>query len=52
MIKGDVFFFATAITDGDIMEGIKILDDKYICSTFALHKESKTNKFVINKYIK
>ena len=52
MIKGDVFFCATAITDGDIMEGIKILDDKYICTTFALHKESKTNKFVINKYIK
>ena len=39
MIKGDVIFCASAITNGDIVDGIKDLGDKYEVSTFALHKD-------------
>ena len=41
MIKGDVIFCASAITSGDIVDGIKDLGDKYEVSTFALHKDYK-----------
>ena len=41
MIKGDVIFCASAITNGDIVDGIKDLGDKYEVSTFALHKDLK-----------
>ena len=44
MVKGDVMFCATAITDGDIVDGVKDLGDKYEVSTFALHKNSKFKK--------
>ena len=36
MIKGDVMFCASAITDGEIVDGVKDLGDKYEVSTFAL----------------
>ena len=42
MIKGDVIFCASAITNGEIVNGVKDLGDKYEVSTFALHKSSKT----------
>ena len=46
MVKGDVIFCASAITNGDIVDGIKDLGDRYEVSTFALHKNSKfINKF-------
>ena len=48
MIKGDVIFCASAITNGDIVEGIKDLGDKYEVSTFALHKDFKIFKKVKN----
>ena len=48
MIKGDVIFCASAITSGDIVEGIKDLGDKYEVSTFALHKDYKTSKKIKN----
>ena len=44
MIKGDVMFFASAITNGDIVDGIKDLGNKYEVSTFALHKNLKIFK--------
>ena len=44
MIKGDVMFFASAITNGEIVDGIKDLGNKYEVSTFALHKELKIFK--------
>ena len=44
MIKGDVMFCASAITDGDIVDGVKDLGDKYEVSTFALHKNLKIFK--------
>ena len=52
MIKGDVIFCASAITDGEIVEGVKDLGDKYEVSTFALHKEYKIFKKIKNYHLK
>ena len=52
MIKGDVMFCASAITDGDIVDGVKDLGDKYEVSTFALHKNSKIFKKTKNYHLK
>ena len=52
IIKGDVIFCASAITDGDIVDGVKDLGDKYEVSTFALHKEYKIFKKVKNYHLK
>ena len=52
MIKGDVIFCASAITNGDIVDGIKDLGDKYEVSTFALHKDYKIFEKVKNFYPK
>ncbi len=49
MIKGDVIFCATGVTDGDLLKGIKE-DAKYFYSeTLVLHDSSKTNKIIKNK---
>ena len=48
MIKGDVIFCATGVTDGDIVKGIKDLGDSFESETFVLHKSSKTNKIIKN----
>ena len=52
MIKGDVIFCASAITNGDIVDGIKDLGDKYEVSTFALHKDLKILRKIKNYYQK
>ena len=52
MIKGDVIFCASAITNGDIVDGIKDLGDKYEVSTFALHKDFNISKKVKNLHSK
>ena len=52
MIQGDVIFSASAITDGDIVSGVKDLGDKYEVSTFALHKDFKISKKIKNYYPK
>ena len=52
MIKGDVMFCATAITDGEIVDGVKDLGEKYEVSTFALHKELKIVKKIKNYHSK
>ena len=51
MVKEDVIFCATGITDGDLVKGIKIFDDYFESETFVLHQSSKTNE-VIKKKIK
>ena len=48
MIKGDVMICATAITDGEIVKGVKDLGEKYEVSTFALHKDYKIFKKIKN----
>ena len=49
MIKGDVIFCATGITNGDLVKGIKDLSNYFRAETFVLHKSSNTNKKIINK---
>ncbi len=52
MIKGDVMFVATAITEGDLLNGINESEDYYETSTIALHKSTKMNKIFKNKHKK
>ena len=49
MVKNDVIFLATGVTDGEMVDGIKIKDDFFISNTLILHKGSKTNKILKNK---
>ena len=49
MIKGDVIFCATGVTDGDFVKGIIDAGDSFISETLVLHKSSKTNKVIKNK---
>ncbi len=52
MIKGDVMFCATAITNGDLANGIKDHKDYFETSTIALHKDGKINTLYKNKHKK
>ena len=49
MVRGDVIFCATGVTDGDIVKGIKDLGDFFESETLVLHKSSYTNKIIKNK---
>ena len=40
IIKGESIFCATGITTGDIVNGIKILNNKYVTETLVTHKNS------------
>ena len=46
MVKGDVIFCATGVTDGDFVKGIKDLGDTFSSETIVFHKSSKTNKII------
>ena len=46
MVKGDVIFCATGVTDGDLVKGIKNIKDSFEAETFVLHMGSKTNKII------
>ena len=52
MIKGDVIFCATGVTDGDLVKGIKDCGKTFLAETLVLHKGSKTNKIVKNQIAK
>ena len=49
MIKGDVIFCATGVTDGDFVQGINDLGDSFLSETLLLHNSSKINKIIKNK---
>ena len=49
MVKGDVIFCATGVTDGDLVKGIKQHGDYFESETFVLHESSKTRKIIKNK---
>ena len=49
MVKGDVIFCATGVTDGDLVKGIRYSDDSFISETLVLHESSKTNQILKNK---
>jgi len=51
LVADDVVFVATGVTDGDLVSGIRVLDNKiYQSETLVLHLNSKTNKKIINKF--
>ena len=52
MIKGDVIFCASGVTNGDLAEGVQDLGNKFKVTTFALHKSKKINKIFTNIYKK
>ena len=52
MIKGDVMFCATAITNGDLAEGIKEHKDFFEATTIALHKNGRVKSIFKNKHKK
>ena len=52
MVKGDVIFCATGVTDGDIAKGVKDLGNEYEVTTFALHKSKKINEIITSIYNK
>ena len=49
MIKDDVLFSASGVTDGDIVKGIKSDKDHFYVETFFLHKNTNTNTIIKNK---
>tara|TARA_B100000945_G_scaffold309069_1_gene299529 strand:- start:126 stop:1073 length:948 start_codon:yes stop_codon:yes gene_type:complete len=49
MIKGDVIFCATGVTDGEILNGINETGDFFEASSFVLHKSQKLIKKIVNK---
>ena len=48
LVKGDSLFCATGITNGDILNGIKIDNNDYISETLITHKNSNLKKIVKN----
>ena len=48
MVKDDVIFCATGVTNGDIVSGIKNEKNFYLSETYVLHKSSKTEKILRN----
>ena len=49
MVKGDVIFCATGVTDGELFKGIKDFGDSFVSETLVLHSNSKTNKIIKRK---
>ena len=52
MVKGDVIFCASGVTNGDLVNGVENLNNSYKVSTYALHKNNKTIKKVTNLHKK
>ncbi len=52
MIKGDVMFCATAITDGDLAKGIRENKDFYEATTIAMHRDKNIKSIFNNKHKK
>ncbi|MCI5053996.1 MAG: class II fructose-bisphosphatase [Pelagibacteraceae bacterium] len=50
IVKGDVIFCSSGITDGELVSGIKIDGNKYHSETFALHYSQKFFKKVKKAY--
>ena len=49
MVKNDVIFCATGVTDGDFLNGIKDYGEYYSSETLVLHDSSKTNIIIKNQ---
>ena len=49
IVKGDSIFCATAITNGDLVNGIKVEGNKFITETLVTHKGSNMSKIFISE---
>ena len=49
MVKGDVIFCATGVTDGDFVKGIEDYGDTFGSETLVLHESSNMNRIVKNQ---
>ena len=49
MIKSDVIFTATGVTDGELVKGVKDLGVFFQTETYVLHKSTNTKKKIVNK---
>ena len=49
IIKGDSIFCATGITNGDLVKGVYVDDNKYITESLVTHKHSNMCKIVIRE---
>jgi fructose-1,6-bisphosphatase II / sedoheptulose-1,7-bisphosphatase len=52
MVKGDVIFCATGITNGDLVKGIVVTNDQFEVHTLALHKSQNIKTKIFNIYRK
>ncbi len=52
MVKGDVIFCATGVTNGDLAIGVRDLGNEYEVNTFVLHKSRNIIKNITNIYNK
>ena len=52
MVKGDVIFCATGVTNGDLAKGVEDLGNEFKVTTFALHKSQNVKKTISNIYNK
>ena len=52
MVKGDVIFCASEVTNNDLVKGIKVLDHEFEVNTLALHKHQNIKKKITNTYKK
>ena len=48
MVKGDVIFCATGVTDGDMLKGISDKGSNFVANSFVLHKSQNISKKVEN----
>ena len=46
IISGDSIFCATGITSGELVNGVRIENDKFYSETLVTHKSSKLNKII------
>ena len=51
IVSGDSIFCATGITNGDLVNGIKILDNQYTSETIVTHKNSGIKKVFKKTYL-
>ena len=49
IIRGDSIFCATGITNGDLVKGVNVKDNKYTTETLVTHKSSNMCEIVIRE---
>ncbi len=49
IVKGDSIFCATGITNGDLVNGVYVKDNKYVTETLVTHKSSNMSKTVVTE---